>query len=64
MSLIASCKACHAEPWAWITDVLTKLPHNPDPKTLLPDKWHNDHPQHRWDIADRKKHERTATSHL
>jgi len=60
MSLIASCKATSVEPWAWLRDVLTQLPMGIEPERLLPDIWLAEHPQHRWNIADRRKEERQA----
>jgi transposase len=64
MSLIASCKANHVEPWAWLRDVLTHIPRGTSLEQLLPDKWLQTHPQHRWTIADRRKQERTAKGNL
>ena len=60
MSLIASCKANQAEPWAWLRDVLTKLPRGVAPDKLLPDIWLKQNPKHRWSIADRRREERQA----
>lgn len=64
MSLIASCKANHVEPWAWLRDILTELPRGTTPDSLLPDLWLQAHPQHRWTIAERRKQERTAKGNL
>ena len=64
MSLIASCKANHVEPWAWLRAILTELPRGTALEPLLPDKWLQTHPQHRWTIADRRKQERTAKGNL
>ena len=36
------------------------LPWGADPAEFLPDRWLADHPQHRWDIADRRAEERQA----
>ena len=58
MSLIASCKANHVEPWSWLKDVLTRLPLGIDPEPLLPDIWLKANPNKRWNIADRRKQER------
>ena len=58
MSLIASCKANRVEPWAYLRDVLTRLPLGTEPSEFLPDRWLIDHPQHRWNIADRRAEER------
>ena len=57
-SLIASCKNNFVEPWAWLKDVLTKMPNKPQRQELMPDKWLNVNPEMRWDIADRRKNER------
>ena len=41
LSLVASAKANHVEPWAWLRDVFTQLP-DASPETLdhlLPDRW-------------------------
>ena len=58
MSLIASCKAKQVEPWAYLKDVLTQLPHGAQADTLLPDTWLGSHPQHRWTIAESRKCDR------
>ena len=60
MSLIASCKANHVEPWAWLRDVLRKLPAGASLESLLPDVWLQHNPRHRWTIAERRKDERRA----
>jgi hypothetical protein len=41
MSLIGSCRRCGVEPWAYLTDVLRRLPTTPaeDLPNLLPDCW-------------------------
>ena len=64
MSLIASCKTNHVEPWAWLQNTLTQLPQGVSLDALLPDYWLKTHPQHRWTIADRRKQERTAKGNL
>ena len=64
MSLIASCKTNHVEPWAWLQNTLTQLPQGVSLDSLLPDYWLKTHPQHRWTIADRRKQERTAKGNL
>ena len=64
MSLIASCKANHVEPWAWLRDVITELPKGTAHENLLPDRWLDSHPQHRWTIADQRRRERTAKGNL
>ena len=64
LSLVASAKANHVEPWAWLCDVFTQLP-TLDPSTdptaldhLLPDRWLTTHPTHRWHIDDLRRQER------
>lgn len=64
MSLIASCKANDVEPWAWLNDVLTQLPQAASPEALLPDRWLQTHPQHRWTIAQRRRQERHKKGNL
>ena len=53
-SLMASCKNNFVEPWAYLKDVLTKLPSNPELETLLPDQWQKDNPDKRWEIAGKR----------
>jgi transposase len=66
MSLVASAKANQVEPWAWLREVFARLPLlGPSPSAeelspLLPDRWLETHPEHRWHIADQRKAERTA----
>ena len=55
MTLMASCKATMVEPWAWMKDVLIQLPLGASLESLLPNTWLEFHPQHRWNIADRRK---------
>ena len=60
-SLIASCKNNFVEPWAYLKDVLTKLPHKPQQHELielLPDRWLKLNPNKRWEIAEIRKTER------
>ena len=64
MSLIASCKENRVEPWAYLKDVLQKLPTDPNLETLLPDAWLEQNPQHRWSIADQRADERKAKGDL
>lgn len=64
MSMIASCKANHVEPWSWLKDVLTRLPAGVTPEPLLPDVWLEQNPTHRWNIADRRRKEREAKNNL
>jgi transposase len=65
MSIVASAKYCHVEPWAWLNAVLTELPRRlakatgpPDLSDLLPDEWLKNHPESRWKIDDIRKVER------
>ena len=60
MSLIASCKENHVEPWAYLRSVLSQLPFRADLEDLLPDRWLSANPKHRWEIAERRKEERSA----
>ena len=64
MSLIASCKDNRVEPRAYLRDLFTQLPADPDLGSLLPDRWLAAHPQHRWHIADLREQERTAKGQL
>ena len=60
-SLIASCKNNFVEPWAYLKDVLTKLPNKPQQDQLidlLPDQWLVQNPGKRWEIAEIRKSER------
>jgi hypothetical protein len=62
-SLIASCKANQVEPWAHLRDIFTRLPAMPtdDPEQfdqLLPDRWLQANPQHRWNIDEIRRQER------
>lgn len=67
-SLIASCKANQVEPWAYLRDIFTRLPalsagdsalHNPQMlDQLLPDRWLQANPQHRWNIDEVRRQER------
>lgn len=68
MSMVASAKYCHVEPWAWLNAVLKELPVRlakakaatgpPDLSDLLPDAWLKNHPESRWTIDDIRKVER------
>ena len=65
LSMVASAKYGHLEPWAWLNAVLTELPHRlanatgpPDLSDLLPDEWLKNHPESRWTIDDIRKVER------
>ncbi len=70
LSLIVSCKENRVEPWAYLRDLfaeLPKLPDQPQPADLdplLPDRWLESHPQHRWTIADIRAEERLAKGDL
>ena len=60
LSLVASAKANHVEPWAWLRDLFTHLP-DASPETLdtlLPDRWLTAHPESRWQINDLREKER------
>ena len=60
-SLIASCKNNFVEPWAYLKDVFTKMsqPTSSDElAALLPDRWLQENPDKRWDIAQTRKNER------
>lgn len=64
LSMVASCKVNLVEPWAWLKDVLTRLPAGERPEQFLPDVWLEANPKHRWNIADRRKDERTRKNDL
>ena len=60
-SLIASCKNNFVEPWAYLKDVLTKMPQQTSDQELyamLPDQWLISNPDKRWEIALQRKNER------
>lgn len=60
-SLVASCKGNCVEPWAYLRDVFERMAHKPksnDLKKLLPDYWLKANPDHRWEIAEKRKDER------
>jgi hypothetical protein len=64
-TLIASCKENLVEPRAYLRDIFTRLPQGLSDEQLLellPDRWLDTHPAHRWTIADRRKHERAEKS--
>lgn len=74
-SLIASAKANQVEPWAWLRDVFTQLPLLAAPAgallagtsavdSLLPDRWLQANPTHRWQINDLRQKERQRSQHL
>ena len=62
ISLVASCKANRVEPWAYLRDIFTRLPRGVDPNELLPDRWLEQHPTCRWNIADQRENERKKKS--
>jgi len=64
LSLVATAKANHVEPWAWLCDVLRYLPQGAPVESFLPDTWLKSHPQHRWTIADSRQQERQAKNYL
>lgn len=60
LSLVASAKANHVEPWAWLRDLFTQLP-DASSETLdhlLPDRWLAANPTSRWHINDLRSEER------
>jgi transposase len=60
-SLVASCKNNFVEPWAYLKDVFDRLACRPSEDQLiqlLPDNWLTDNPNHRWEIADKRRAER------
>jgi hypothetical protein len=59
-SFTASCKANQVEPFAYLRDVLERLPTHPADALdeLLPDRWLQAHPEHRWEIDDIRREER------
>lgn len=60
LSLVASAKANHVEPWAWLRDLFTHLP-DATAETLdalLPDRWLKANPNSRWHINDLRSGER------
>jgi transposase len=75
-SLIASAKANQVEPWAWLRDVFSQLPLLAAPvagdlparasavDSLLPDRWLQANPTHRWQINDLRQKERQRSKQL
>ena len=64
-TLIASCKENLVEPWAYLRDVFTRLPQGLSDEQLLellPDRWLQAHPEHRWTIAEVRRKERNSGS--
>ena len=62
MSLVASAKANQVKPWHWLCDLFAKLPTTlaADLDSLLPDRWLQTHPEHRWTIDDIRRQERES----
>jgi hypothetical protein len=61
LSILASCKHNGVEPFAYLRDLFTRLPSEPeDLDAFLPDRWLADHPEHRWRIDDLRRAERKA----
>ena len=61
-SLIASCKNNLVEPWAYLKDIFNRLATKPSTDQLTqlpPDIWLQQNPSHRWEIAEKRKNERT-----
>ena len=64
-TLIASCKENLVEPWAYLRDVFTRLPQGLSEEQmleLLPDRWLQANPKHRWTIAEVRREERNSSS--
>jgi hypothetical protein len=64
-SLIASCKENLVEPCAYLRDDFTRLPQGPSDEQLLellPDRWLQAHPEHRWTLAEVRREERNSVS--
>lgn len=63
-SLMASCKNLEVEAWAYLRDVLARLASTCEGEELtylLPDRWLEQNPNHRWKIAQTRKAERKST---
>lgn len=64
-TLVASCKDNLVEPWAYLRDVFTRLPQGLSDEQLLellPDRWLQANPEHRWTIAEVRREERKSGS--
>ncbi|MEM7476584.1 MAG: transposase domain-containing protein, partial [Planctomycetota bacterium] len=64
-SLIASCKHLEVEPWAYLKDILTRLPtisDEQDLSNLLPERLLESNPSHQWKIAQARKAERARST--
>ncbi|MFO0181058.1 MAG: transposase domain-containing protein [bacterium] len=60
---VASCKENLVEPWAYLRDVFNRLPQGLSDEQLhelLPDRWLQAHPEHRWTIAEVRREERNS----
>ena len=64
VSLVASCKANRVEPWAYLRDIFVRLPQGDPIDSLLPNRWLEQNPLHRWQIADLRAEERIAKGDL
>ena len=53
-----------AEPWHWLKSVLTDLPRGTALESLLPDVWLTANPEHKWNIAQRRRDERRKKGDL
>ena len=62
MTLVGSCKTNHVEPWAYLRSLFESLPQGKPLEELLPDRWLEANPKHRWAIAEQRKQERQAKS--
>ncbi len=66
-SLVASCKNNLVEPWAYLRDLFGQMAFRPTGdhlKELLPDRWLAKNPEHRWEIAERRREERNTKAYL
>jgi transposase len=62
-SLVASCKDNGVEPWAYLRGVFARMARQPgddELDQLLPERWLEAHPEHRWNIAETRRQERIA----
>jgi hypothetical protein len=59
-TLTATCRRLHIDPAAYLRDVFTRLPQLPSDQVtcLLPDRWLNEHPQHRLRLRADEAHDR------
>jgi hypothetical protein len=59
-TLVASCKRLRIDPFAYLRDVLSRLPTistDEELHELLPDRWVNKHPEHRLAHREREAHQ-------